>query len=66
MLDIDPNGYKTVRSDPRWFIVLSRHVYPDVERVIRQTDGYAVVEKLGTSGEVAEAEAESNDELGGP
>ena len=66
MLDIDPRDYKTVRADPRWFIVLSGHVYLDVERVIRQTDGYVVVEKLGTAGEVAEAEADSIDELGGP
>ena len=67
MLDIDPSDYKSIRADPRWFIVLAGHVYADVERVIRQTDGYVVVEKLGTAGEVAEAEADStDDQLGGP
>jgi 5-bromo-4-chloroindolyl phosphate hydrolysis protein len=69
MLNIDPNDYKTIRADPRWFIVLAGHIYTDVERVVRQTDGYVVVEKLGTAGEVAEAEAEADstdDQLGGP
>jgi hypothetical protein len=67
MLDIDPSDYGTIRADPRWFVVLPGHVYADVERVIRQTNGYVVVEKLGTAGEVAEAEADSTDDkLGGP
>lgn len=67
MLDIEPSDYKTIRADPRWFVVLPGHVYGDVERVIRQTNGYVIVEKLGTAGEVAEAEADStDDQLGEP
>ena len=55
MLDIRPDDYLSVRAEPRWFIVLPGHVVADVERVIREADGYVVVEKIGTAGEVAEA-----------
>ena len=34
---------------------LPGHVYPEVESVIRQVDGYVVVEKFGAGAEVAEA-----------
>jgi hypothetical protein len=67
MLDIDPNDYKAIRADPRWFIVLPGHVYSDVERVIQQKNGYVVVEKFGRAAGVAEAEADSTDDkLAGP
>jgi len=55
MLDVEPREYDAVRAEPRHFIVVSGHVYPDVERVVRQSDGYVVVEKLATAGEIAEA-----------
>ena len=60
MLDISPDDYRRVRADPRWFIVLSDHVYPEVERVVRQVDGYVVVEKFGVGGQVAEAADSTN------
>jgi len=36
MLDVEPREYDAVRAEPRHFIVVSGHVYPDVERVVRQ------------------------------
>ena len=55
MLDIEPEKYEAVRSEPRHFAVLPGHVYPDVETVVREQDGYVVVEKQALAGELAEA-----------
>jgi hypothetical protein len=38
--------YEHVRSDPKWFVVISGHEELDYERVIEQTDTYSIVEKL--------------------
>jgi hypothetical protein len=53
-IEIRPEDYAAVRAEPRHFAVLPGHVYPDVERVVREADGYVVVEKQGTAAEVAE------------
>jgi 5-bromo-4-chloroindolyl phosphate hydrolysis protein len=55
MLDIAPAEYEAVRAQPRHFAVLPGHVYPDVETVVREHDGYVVVEKQALAGELAEA-----------
>ena len=54
-LDIEPRRYLEVRENPRQFVVLTDHVYPEVERVVVRFDGYAIVEKEDRAGEVAEA-----------
>jgi hypothetical protein len=56
-IELEPADYRDVRSNGRWFLVRQGHVYPDVERVIKETDAYTVVEKFETAGEVAEAAA---------
>ena len=38
--------YERVRSTSTWFFVKSGHDIPEIERVVSQSDGYAVVEKL--------------------
>jgi hypothetical protein len=53
-----------VRENPRRFLVLPDHVYPEVERVVGGFDGYVIVEKQDIAGEVAEAFDASAD--GGP
>ena len=58
MVDISPADYSDVRADPTWF------VYPDVERVIKNVNGYVVVEKLALAGQIAEAAASTYDEPG--
>ena len=55
MLDIEPAEYEAVRAEPRHFAVLPGHVYPDVETLVREHDGYVVVEKQALAGELAEA-----------
>ena len=46
--------YLDVRSDPRYFAVVPGHVYTDEERVVRQNDRFAVIEKTGRLGELVE------------
>jgi len=54
MIDVDPAAYAAVRKEPRHFIVRRGHVYPDAEVVVRETQGYVVVEKTDMAGEGAE------------
>lgn len=47
--------YETVRSEGRHFAVVSTHVMPDVEDVIRETERFTVVcKREGTPAEIAE------------
>jgi 5-bromo-4-chloroindolyl phosphate hydrolysis protein len=53
-LAIAGDDYMTVRANPRTFVVLPGHVYPDVENFVRETESYVVVEKISTAAEVVE------------
>lgn len=55
LLEIPADAYRHVRQNPRTFVVLAGHVYPDVERVVSNHDGYAVVEATGRGAQEAEA-----------
>jgi hypothetical protein len=59
MIHIEPDEYRAVRADPRRFAVRPAHVLRDVETVVSESARYLVVEKTGTAGETAEAEAET-------
>jgi hypothetical protein len=49
--------YEALRSDAREFAVVSTHVMPDIEDVVRDTERYTVVRKHeGTPAEIAEEE----------
>ena len=56
-LSLSLEEYHDVRADARHFAVLPAHVDPDVERVVRTTDRYALVEKEGEGGAIAEHSA---------
>jgi hypothetical protein len=45
--------YQSVRADPRRFVVVTGHDN-DFERIVERSDGYAIVEKEGHAGRVAE------------
>ncbi len=46
--------YDAVRSQPTHFLIATGHLWrPDVERPVRELDGYAVIEKLGAAAQVA-------------
>ncbi len=49
--------YAEVRAEDTHFVIVPRHINPDIERIVRRTRDYAVVEKFGLAGAVAEAEA---------
>jgi 5-bromo-4-chloroindolyl phosphate hydrolysis protein len=54
VIAITPEEYEQVRSNPRQFVVARQHVVADVERVVDETDRFAVVTKRGgTPAEVA-------------
>ena len=52
MLTVRRTDYCAARSSSRQFVVLRDHVVPEIERVVWEVDGYVVVEKLETPGEV--------------
>jgi len=54
--------YERVRRVPTHFVVKPGHVYWEFERVVREMNGYSVVEKVGE----AAAEARILDRRGGP
>jgi hypothetical protein len=57
LIAITIREYEDVREDPRRFAVSVKHVMPDVERVVYETDRFVVVQKLeGTPAEVAKEE----------
>ena len=47
VIAITPGEYEQVRSNPRQFAVSPQHVASDVERVVDETDRFAVVTKRG-------------------
>ena len=53
-LHISPDEYAEIRSNPRHFAVLPGHIYPEVEKVIRTSGQYVVVEKMAKAAEIAE------------
>ena len=44
-IEVPPDHYAAVRSNPRRFLVTPGHEMPDVEQVIERMDGYFVIEK---------------------
>jgi hypothetical protein len=55
MVQLTPEEYESVRSDPRRFIVLAGHEAPGTEDVIEAGEGYLVVEKRGEAARLAES-----------
>ena len=47
--------YRGVREEPNRFVIVANgaHLYPEVERVVEETDRYWLVEKTGVAGEIA-------------
>jgi hypothetical protein len=53
-LSVPPEVYAAARQSPTRFLVAPGHEDPSLERVVERHDGFFVVEKFGTAGEVAE------------
>ncbi len=56
-LTLTREEYESVRADPTRFVVAPGHAMPWAERVIEETERFAVVEKFGVGRDVALAEA---------
>jgi hypothetical protein len=54
VLELTCGEYRTVRSDPRRFVVAPGHEAPDLERVVSRREGWTLVEKVGEAASVAE------------
>jgi hypothetical protein len=46
-LTVAPDEYHEIRAHDDWFIISPGHTQPEVERVVREGNGYMVVEKDG-------------------
>ena len=53
MIELTPASYTEVRTTPERFIVLPGHEELSIERVVKTTDGFVIVEKTGEGAEVA-------------
>jgi hypothetical protein len=53
-LSVARDAYTAARSSPRRFLVAPGHEDPTLENVVERHDGFFVVEKFGTAGEIAE------------
>src|SRR5690349_13222945 len=52
-VDVTPEEYARVRSDPRAFVVLPGHELPDVEEVVDRNERFVVVRKRGEAASLA-------------
>jgi hypothetical protein len=52
---LSPEQYEHVRSGSDRFLVLPRHIEPDIERLVEDHGSYWIVEKLGIGMYVADA-----------
>lgn len=51
---INPETYRRVRAEPRFFFVRPGHEDAQLERIVERHDEFFIVEKTGEAGEVAE------------
>jgi hypothetical protein len=54
-ITLTKDEYTAIRRTPNHFFVKARHVFPEVERVVDERDGYVIVEKFGVAGAEAVA-----------
>lgn len=57
IITISSAEYEQIRREPTHFAVVKTHIMPEVERIVREKDQFAVVAKLpGTAAEVSRDE----------
>jgi hypothetical protein len=54
LIEMTVREYEEIRANPRRFVVVPGHEFPDVETVVEARGGYVIVEKRGQAAEVAE------------
>ena len=59
-IHLSGEDWKAARAEPNRFAVAPNHVAGGVERVVKEFNGFWVIEKLGEAGKVAEELADSD------
>jgi len=59
-VELQIGEYERIRSNSTWFFVKSGHDIPEIECVVSEDDGYAVVEKLVVTDFAREADPRSD------
>jgi hypothetical protein len=54
LIELTVREYEEIRANPRRFVVVPGHEFPDVELVVEARRGYLIVEKQDQAAEVAE------------
>lgn len=54
LVELTVHEYEEIRANPRRFVVVPGHEFPDVEIVVEARRGYLIVEKQDQAAEVAE------------
>jgi hypothetical protein len=54
LVELTVREYEEIRANPRRFVVVPGHEFPDVETVVESRAGYVIVEKRDQAAEVAE------------
>ena len=52
-IQLTPGEYESVRADETQFAIVPGHARPEVEDVVAQQDGWALVRKRGEAAEIA-------------
>ena len=55
LFDVPLAVYEAVRAHPQRFLLLEGHDVPEVEAVVEHHPGFDVVQKLGATGDIADA-----------
>jgi hypothetical protein len=55
LVELTVREYERIRSNPRRFVIVRGHEFPEVEAVVETRPGYVIVEKRDQAGQVAEA-----------
>ena len=55
LIELSVHEYEEIRANPRRFVLIPGHEFPDIETVVESRGGYIIVEKRDLAGEVAEA-----------
>jgi hypothetical protein len=54
LIELTVREYEEIRANPRRFVVVPGHEFPDAETVVEARRGYIIVEKRDRAAEVAE------------
>jgi hypothetical protein len=55
LIELSVHEYEEIRANPRRFVLIPGHEFPDIETVVESRGGYIIVEKRDLAAEVAQA-----------